>query len=107
MDESIVGVNTLLDVLESTRVGLYSNDIEPQIKVVQDDTAHANKIDLDNMQWTRCDYSDVKDDPLAFNRQTKVTSEALCARENPLSIFLLFATTKLRVDVGQSPNCVL
>ena len=101
MDESIVGVNTLLDVLESTRVGLYSNDIEPQIKVVQDDTAHANKIDLDNMQWTRCDFSDVKDDPLAFNSQTKVTSEALCARESPLSIFLLLAPHSLWEHVAR------
>jgi len=101
MDESIMGVNTLLDVLDSTRVGLYSNDIEPPMKVVRDDTAHANKIDLDNMQWTRCDFSDVKDDPLALNRQTKASSEALGARQNPLSIFLLLAPHSLWEHVAR------
>ncbi len=95
MDKRIIGVNALIDVLESTRVGLYSNDIEPSIKVVQDDTAHVSNIDLDNMQSTRCDFSVVKDNPLAFNSQMKASSEALCARESPLSIFLLLAPHSL------------
>ena len=101
MDECIMGVNTLLDAIDSTRVGLYSTDIEPPMKVVYDDTAHANTIDLDNLQWTRCDFSDVKDDPLAYNSQTKASSETLCARESPLSIFLLLAPHSLWEHVAR------
>ena len=92
IDDSYNGAITMLDAIAGARRGLDSHaaDNEPTSPFNNDVIEDPVDVDIDltRIQWTRCDFNDVEDDPLAFNNQTKATPETLTASECPLSMFL-------------------